>query len=431
MDPDTVETLQQKKTAVQEDTIKVLLRPQRRAHTPTLDDIKALENHTANPEASGADKYASAVLRFMAGSSSRFNDIMHTQISTMRLTTNTIEFTAWQTKTTGILKNQRPMPLIAPLHTFTGVQWWTTIEKTVKKFTETPGFHNMDYLLPCPTRDRQGFCPRPCNNSQALRWLRTIRSLHAGDTEHIQRLTLPSLRVWMADLAYQSGISRDQRRYIGRWASESTADTYTREHRQVICNIWQEVLAKLDTSTPGVSKPVPEDLNNKHWDLHVLTPALPISASAASGADMNQPDDQEMDITNVPTEEALSEHHTDEEWVNLTQNTPAAPRAETSLTYDSLPHNLGGPLTPIVTTTKTGPQKTFKAHLLTIEAKRIGCSWQPKPEKFTLLTIEDYAKMEDLELCRFCFRKFHFPRNWTRSILPHHMSCKLFKFVTE
>ena len=122
----------------------------------------------------------------------------------------------------------------------------------------------MDYILPVPTPDRSGFCPRPCSNGQALRWLRLLRARKDRDEQEIKKLTLASFRVWMADLAYQASISRDKRRYIGRWASENTAHTYTREHRQVICSIWQEVTQKIHSLKGG--RAVPEDLNHANWN---------------------------------------------------------------------------------------------------------------------------------------------------------------------
>ena len=192
-----------------------------------------------------ADQYASAIFRLLAGVSGRWNDICHTQINTMRITAKTIEFTAWQNKTTGINDANRPTPLIAPLHTFTAVRWWLVIEKVISMFKGHPSFQDMDYQLPVPTRDRSGFCPRPCSNGQALRWLRLLRARPNRPASEITRLTLASFRVWIADLAYQANIEREKRRYIGRWAQESTADTYTREHRQVICNIWDEILTNM------------------------------------------------------------------------------------------------------------------------------------------------------------------------------------------
>ena len=53
------------------------------------------------------------------------------------------------------------------------------------------------------------------------------------DSAIVQRITLHSLRLWMAEMAYRAKIPRDRRRYIGQWAQEATSDVYTREHRHV------------------------------------------------------------------------------------------------------------------------------------------------------------------------------------------------------
>ena len=130
----------------------------------------------------------------MTGNSGRFNDIQHVQPKTHKKTPTTKEFTAWQTKTTGINENQRPRPLVCVLHSFSGVQWWLVLESTLEALQKMEEFKDMDYLLPAPTRDRTGFLPRPCSNNQALRWLRQLRAIYGTNEEDLKRLTLPSSR---------------------------------------------------------------------------------------------------------------------------------------------------------------------------------------------------------------------------------------------
>ena len=240
LDPTTVDRLTSKKDASRNRLVSSHLTVSRRAITPGIQDIMSLERATVAP-GPAADQYAAAVFRLQAGTSARYNDISHTQISTMVVTDSTIEFTAWQTKVTGVLDGHRPMPLIAPKHSFSGVAWWLVLERHVLSMQLDPRMQDMDYLLPTPTKYHAGLLPRACSNSQALRWLRLLLSTHGSSFDITARITLPSLRVWMADLAYQLQIPRDQRRYIGRWATESTADLYTREHRKVICDIWTQV----------------------------------------------------------------------------------------------------------------------------------------------------------------------------------------------
>ena len=54
----------------------------------------------------------------------------------------------------------------------------------------------------------------------------------------------------MPDCAFRAKIPRDLRQYLGNWMAESTADVYTREKRNVVCFIWEQVTScmdKLDT----------------------------------------------------------------------------------------------------------------------------------------------------------------------------------------
>ena len=81
----------------------------------------------------------------------------------------------------------------------------------------TKGFED-DYLLPVPYRHRLDFTRAPCDNSRALKWLRTLLSMKGTGLEEevIKRMTLSSFRVFMTNLAFQVGVPREQRRYLGR-----------------------------------------------------------------------------------------------------------------------------------------------------------------------------------------------------------------------
>ena len=58
------------------------------------------------------------------------------------------------------------------------------------------------------------------------------------DQDLVTPLTWHSFRVFIPDCAYQLGIPRAQRQYLGNWQTESTADIYTREKRNVVVDIW-------------------------------------------------------------------------------------------------------------------------------------------------------------------------------------------------
>ena len=71
-------------------------------------------------------RYIMAMARFNLACSARFNDVQHTSPQTVKSTSNTLELLAWQTKTTSAVAIKRnPVPLIAPLFSFSGARWWS------------------------------------------------------------------------------------------------------------------------------------------------------------------------------------------------------------------------------------------------------------------------------------------------------------------
>ncbi len=159
---------------------------------------------------------------------------------------------AYQTKVSDNLDNKRPMPLIAVKHSFTGKPWWEAMEGFMKARQESEAGKLEDYCLPAPATKHQGFMATPCSSYTALRWFRRLLQQGGLTAEEAKQFSLPSLRVWMPDLAYQANIPADRRCYLGRWADEKMADTYTREHRVVVKQIWSDVVTWLGDKHPSV-----------------------------------------------------------------------------------------------------------------------------------------------------------------------------------
>ena len=179
------------------------------------------------------DRIASSQFRDWVGASARVNDAQHTSPETYKETSKTLEFTAWQTKVSSAADiSSRPMPLIATKDSLTGVSWWLPMSEYMQT---KPA---QDYMLPAPNKSRTQFRGEPATSQQILRWIRLILTQKGIEEDIVDAVTLGSLRVWMPDLAYQAGVARDRRRYLGRWAFDSTADVYTREHRAVVTDIW-------------------------------------------------------------------------------------------------------------------------------------------------------------------------------------------------
>ena len=297
-----VEGLESKKVSIQGELVTTLIQPQHRAKVPTLNLVIQLE-WTAVSGPSLVLMYIAAFARFLVGSSARFNDAQHAQPSTMKLTETTIEFYGWQSKTQRLQDPKRkPLPLICPLHSFSGAKWWMTMVHVVKFLGETEVFKGIDYLLPRPSDNFTSFSPRPCSIQQALSWFRRAMAPMVKDPytrsamapqeegpsspgaataalgaemvakgkrgpallpEEVMDFSWHSCRVFMPEWAYKANIPLDRRRYLGRWTQENTADTYTRDRRSKVCQIWDEVTPQ--SRLLMKSAWVPSDLCHPHY----------------------------------------------------------------------------------------------------------------------------------------------------------------------
>ena len=332
----------------------------RAAVPPPLSCVKALEERACHSD-TVVDKFAAAFFRWCVGASPRFSDTMHTRPDTMLLTDETLEFTAWQTKTKAAGDATRPQPLIAPLITFTGEKWWLPLIHIMKLRIKDDDAKTDDYMLPQPTSTRQAFLQKPCGNAKALRWLRTLltHSKVVVPTEVIRTMTLSGFRVFMPNLAFKYELARERRRYLGRWVQESTADVYTREHRTVVTGIWNEVCDKMqkemsvfegdNRDIPGVCTPleaVPENLTSPHYDLNVEQPADEVEPPPVPGLyeEIGQP---------------LKRDPLDPETLAASDVGPVSLRVNNK--------RLNGTESFV-----------FKVHWFTMEGRAIGCGWRPK-----------------------------------------------------
>ena len=253
--------LLQKKQTVETGLTPAAVQPARKAKVPPKEVIWALEEGAAgvpllpgahSPQEKGAcaprelDTFILQIVRYQVGCSARFNDLQHTAPSTLKHTTTTLEFSAWQKKTVSAARiRKHPVPLICPKYSFTGHAWWQPLLTWWTRLSKHPSFEESDYLIPTISKDGMGFIARPGQADRTLRWLKDALGRRGVPPELFQDLTWHSFRVFIPDCAFQLGISRDQRRYLGNWMTESTADVYTREKRNVVVKVWQEVANNL------------------------------------------------------------------------------------------------------------------------------------------------------------------------------------------
>ena len=205
LDVTATHRLASKKKWLQETLVSTAATPQRKAVVPAKEVILALEQGAAggaDPRRKGQvareaiDAFIlMGMVRFQVGSSARFNDLQHTSPSTMKITSNTIEMMAWQTKTASAFRiKKNPVPLIAPKLSLSGVDWWTEWSKTLTLLSSLERFRDMDYLIPTLSKDFQGVIPRPSTSDRGLRWLKEALVRQGVDQALVTPLTWHSFR---------------------------------------------------------------------------------------------------------------------------------------------------------------------------------------------------------------------------------------------
>ena len=253
-----------KRDAVRATLTVMVVRQDKRALAPTIEVVMALERATDKASCWFYAWFAS-VARHGCGASGRYNDYQHSSDVSHRDLVDTDELEAWQTKVTDPLSQARPMPLIAPKISFTGIEWWTTFSEGLRELQKTIG--KRDYIVPTPSKDRRRILPKPMGNNQALRIYQQVLIEGGLGPDAAKAQTLNGWRVFMPELAYKAGIQKERRAYLGRWAGETMADTYTRDHRTVICSIWSEVLQVGEHLKQQSPTKVPINLSDPYYGL--------------------------------------------------------------------------------------------------------------------------------------------------------------------
>ena len=80
-------------------------------------------------------------------------------------------------------------------------------------------------------------------------------------------------------LRFPDGDPPERRMYLGNWLTESTADVYVREKRNVVVEIWGQVAQKV----PNLNLERREDLNHPDWADPLPPPAVDITDAGPDG----------------------------------------------------------------------------------------------------------------------------------------------------
>ena len=173
----------------------------------------------------------------------------------------------------------------------------------------------------------------------------------------------------MPDCAFRAKIPRDLRQYLGNWMAESTADVYTREKRNVVCFIWEQVTScmdKLDTKGYRAAKIDPQDVR-------AGPPPRP-NLLRCLGPDMESPQ-RGGKVATSPS--------------NLLDS-PASSWEVKLIPADEVPPPLH-PLSPVSAAQTRGQKR--KLHLLNQDLR--GLCWQPTMDKIEALNAIDYQQDTD------------------------------------
>ena len=114
LDPEDVDTLKKKLEATMDKLVKTVVKAKHRAMVMPLQLVETLER-IAVGNANAVVRFHAGMARFAIGCSARMSDLQHTSPKTMRITSTTLEYEGWQTKTVNVHEtNRKPIPLVAP-----------------------------------------------------------------------------------------------------------------------------------------------------------------------------------------------------------------------------------------------------------------------------------------------------------------------------
>ena len=389
LEADSLPRLLEKKRSVLELLATTVTKPQKKAVVPSLAVIHALEIGSIDDTIGTApDRYMLSVVRFMVGASARFDDIQHSSPAAMKFTETTCEVLSWQTKTTSAAHiHHKPCPLISPLLSFTKLPWWETLKSGCSEIQGLqPADEVADFMLPTISRDRTGIILRPISPSRSLSWLKDSLLQRGVPESEVLPLSWHSFRVFIPDRAFQSNIPREQRRYLGNWNQESTADVYIRSKRQVVCQIWNRIMISPDS--PQGNRDVRVDLLHPDWD----------GRPVAEGAEQSP-------------SKSLQSSSPEKSWCLIEDESP---EKRAKVLPEKYPYELStssGPLTMVIRKAKT-PSGKFMMHLLDTTGKAIGCGWKPAIGNWEHLTPEEYrSSASDYSQCSKCFRTHSVPES--------------------
>ena len=328
--------------------------------------------------------------------SARFNDLQHVHPKDLIHTSNTVELKAWQTKTVSAAQiNHNPVPLIAPKYSFTGIPWWTSWVASVRRLVSEEA-HGL--LAP---DGKQGLCRADSTAVHTRKGSEMAQRCYSppGCHPEVAEAAVVALVPGLPD-----GDLPERRMYLGNWLTESTADVYVREKRNVVVEIWGQVAQKVPNLNLGPGRERREDLNHPDWADPLPPPAVDITDAGPEGRE------DQIEREGEASPSVLSGSAPSARSWSVVEHEPGDTPVKAK---DLFPATPDLPLRVVAAVKRTGNAGQSRIHLLNVEGTAVGCGWRPAASKVQKLSVLDYmTEQEAYGKCERCFKRHGFPADW-------------------
>eukprot|EP00435_Cladocopium_sp_Y103_P013651 s235_g3.t1 len=231
----------------------------RQAPILPLKVIAAMELLVMNPAAETFVRFAAWTKLIKLWTASRTDDLQGITLRKLKFTKAGLHGIFWKTKVSGPGKKNKILPFMVNARvSVTGLPWL----KTGMDILEERYWYPRDYLVPMYPESLEDLeRRRPASYEDFALMTRLVYSRLKDAQFDGNRwvggrspLLLPELyrlwtehseRNWLVTIAASTGIHREERQALGRWAVRESSDEYIRAAQRIVSRVQAEVLARL------------------------------------------------------------------------------------------------------------------------------------------------------------------------------------------
>eukprot|EP00435_Cladocopium_sp_Y103_P059148 s1782_g21.t1 len=267
----------------------------------------AMELLVMNPSVESFIRFSAWTKLVKLWTASRTDDLQGMSLKTLRFTKAGLHGIFWKTKVSGPGKKNKILPFMVNAKvSLTGLPWL----KAGMDLLEEKYWYPRDYLVPTYPESMEDLeRRRPASYEDFVLTTRLVYSRLKEAQFDGSRwiggrspLVLPDLyrlwtehseRNWLITMAASTGIHREERQALGRWAVKESSDEYIRAAQRIVSKIQAEVLVRLrndrdwelrhaglDSVEEGILKGIKDA---ETMNLHFIIP-LTTSASSSAGS---------------------------------------------------------------------------------------------------------------------------------------------------